>query len=91
MTDNCACTVYELGGSLVTATETCLLRRIDAETLDTYPDKIDLSGLVNIASGRPLTDQNTGDVYNLTGTFLTGLKYHYVIYKKLKTIIIFFY
>merc|ERR1712156_1343743 len=26
MTDNCACNVYKLGGSLVASTETCLLR-----------------------------------------------------------------
>ncbi len=77
MTDNCAANVFQLGGGLVSATETCLLRRIDKDNLDTG-DKIDLSSVVNIASGRPLVDANNGDVYNLAATFLTGLKYHFV-------------
>ena len=84
MTDNCACNVYKLGGSLVASTETCLLRRIDAETLDTN-EKIDLSGMVNIASARALTDPKTKDVFNITGTFLKGLKYHFVKFPASKT------
>ena len=77
MTDNCACNVYKLGGALVASTETCLLRRIDPDTLETG-EKIDISGLVNIASARALTDPVTGDVFNISGTFLTGLKYHFI-------------
>ena len=84
MTDNCACNVYKLGGSLVASTETCLLRRIDAETLDTN-EKIDLSGMVNIASARALTDPKTKEVFNITGTFLKGLKYHFVKFPASKT------
>ena len=77
MTDNCACNVYKIGRSLVASTETCLLRRIDADNLDTH-EKIDISGLVNIASARALTDPLTKEVYNIAGTFLTGLKYHFI-------------
>ena len=77
MTDNCACNIVKVGGGLVTTTETCLLRRIDPETLETG-DLIDLSGLVNITSGRALTDPKTKEVYNISGTFLTGLKYHFI-------------
>ena len=77
MTDNCACNVYELGGGLVTSTETCLLRRLDPETLESSC-KIDLSSMVNIASARALTDPKTKEVFNIAGTFLTGLKYHFV-------------
>ena len=66
MTDNCAANVYKLGGSLVASTETCLLRRIDGDTLDTQ-EKIDMSGLVNIASARALTDPDTKDVFNIAG------------------------
>ena len=77
MTDNCACNVVRLGGGLVTTTETCLLRRIDADTLETH-DLIDLSSMVNISSGRPLTDPVTKEVFNISGTFLTGLKYHFI-------------
>ena len=66
MTDNCAANVYKLGGSLVASTETCLLRRIDGDTLDTQ-EKIDMSGLVNIASARALTDPDTKDVFNVAG------------------------
>lgn len=77
MTDNCACMVLKLGGGLVATTETCLLRRLDPDTLESN-EKIDLSSLVNIASGRQLKDPNTNEVYNLTGSFLTGLKYHFV-------------
>ena len=43
---------------MVASTETCLLRRIDSENLDTN-EKIDLSGMVNIASARALTDPKT--------------------------------
>lgn len=74
MTDNCACSIYKLGGLYVAATETSLLRIIDPLNLTTG-DKIDMSSLVNIASGRPIIDHN-GDVYNISGTFLTGIKYH---------------
>jgi len=77
MTDNCAANVYKLGGSLVASTETCLLRRIDSDTLATQ-EKIDMSGLVNIASARALIDPDTKDVFNIAGTFLTGLKYHFI-------------
>lgn len=77
MTDNCACNVIKLGGGLVTTTETCLMRRIDEETLVTK-EKIDLSSLVNISSGRALKDPITNDVYNVAGSFLTGLKYHFI-------------
>ena len=66
MTDNCAANVYKLGGSLVASTETCLLRRIDGDTLDTQ-EKIDMSGLVNIASARALIDPDTKDVFNIAG------------------------
>ena len=62
MTDNCACNVYKLGGCLVTSTETCLLRRIDGDTLETQ-EKIDLSGVVNISSARALTDPETKVVF----------------------------
>ena len=68
MTDNCAANVYKLGGSLVASTETCLLRRIDGDTLDTQ-EKIDMSGLVNIASARALTDPDTKDVFNIAGKY----------------------
>ena len=77
MTENCACNVYQLGGGLVVSTETCLLRRLDPETLES-PSKIDLSGMVNIACARALTDPKTKEVFNLAGTFLTGLKYHFI-------------
>eukprot|EP00095_Tigriopus_kingsejongensis_P007905 snap_masked-scaffold132_size323655-processed-gene-2.5 protein:Tk07905 transcript:snap_masked-scaffold132_size323655-processed-gene-2.5-mRNA-1 annotation:"-carotene 9 -oxygenase" len=80
MTDNCACSIYQLGGLCVTATETCLLRVVDPQSLSTG-DKIDLSSMVNIASGRPITDHN-GDVYNISGTFLTGIKYHIMKFTK---------
>ena len=66
MTDNCAANVYKLGGSLVASTETCLLRRIDGDTLATQ-EKIDMSGLVNIASARALIDPDTKDVFNIAG------------------------
>ena len=66
MTDNCAANVYKLGGSLVASTETCLLRRIDGDTLVTQ-EKIDMSGLVNIASARALIDPDTKDVFNIAG------------------------
>jgi beta,beta-carotene 9',10'-dioxygenase len=82
MTDNCACNVFKLGGlGLVASTETCLLRRIDGDTLETL-EKIDLSPLVNIASGRALQDPDSGEVYNLAGSFLTGLKYHFVRFNR---------
>ena len=77
MTDNCACNVIEIGGGLACTTETCLMRRLDPDTLES-PELIDLSGLVNIASGRSLTDPQSKMVYNLSGTFLTGLKYHFI-------------
>jgi len=77
MTDNCACNVIEIGGGLACTTETCLMRRLDPDTLES-PELIDLSGLVNIASGRSLTDPKSQMVYNLSGTFLTGLKYHFI-------------
>lgn len=72
--------MYRLGDCTVAATETCLLRVIDPQTLETGP-KIDLSSLVNIASARALTDSN-GDTYNICGSFLTGLKYHFVRFEK---------
>jgi len=76
MTDNCACNVYRVGGLTVASTETCLLRIIDPDTLETG-DKMDLSHIVNIASARALKDDK-GDVYNLAGTFNSGIKYHFV-------------
>ena len=68
MTDNCACNVILIGGGLVCTTETCLMRRLDPDTLESS-SLIDLSSLVNIASGRSLTDPVTKDVYNISGAF----------------------
>jgi len=107
MTDNGACNVYALPtnpATFVAASETSLLRPIDAESLETLPKKIDLSSVVNIASARPsnqkiinllslglksnpwclnqVSDPWTGDLYNLSGTFLTGLKYHFIKFPK---------
>ena len=52
MTDNDACAVYFYGeGSkrrLIAHTETCLLREVNPDTLDSMPDKIDMSSVVNI-------------------------------------------
>jgi hypothetical protein len=56
MTDNGACNVYAFPTNppiYVAATETCLLRQIDPATLETLPNKIDLSSVVNIAGARP--------------------------------------
>ena len=71
MTDNCACNLYELGGGVVTSTETCLLYRVEVETLETG-QKLNLDSLVNIASARALTDPKTKEVFILSATFLTG-------------------
>ena len=78
MTDNCSTSLYRMDGKLVAATETCLLRIVQPETLETGA-KIDLSKLVNIASALPLKDNANGggDLYNLAATFTTGLKYHF--------------
>ena len=40
--------------------------------------QVDMSPVVNILSGRPIRDVWTGDTYNLGGTFMTGLKYHFL-------------
>jgi hypothetical protein len=59
MTDNGACNVFAFPCQppvFVAATETCLLRPILPATLETLPNKIDLSSLVNVAGARPGTD-----------------------------------
>lgn len=78
MTDNCANSIYRYGNLTIATTETCLRRSIDPDTLDTL-DTFDLSGIVHIASGRPLQDHN-GDYYNLCGSFVNGIKYHFLHY-----------
>ena len=84
MTDNCACNLFELGGGVVTSTETCLMYRVDPDTLETC-QKLNLDSLVNIASARALTDPKTKEVYNLAATFLTG-KYFPLIKCILRTV-----
>ena len=51
MTDNCACSFYKIGDLTFASTETCLLRVVNPQTLETG-EKIDLSSLVNISGAR---------------------------------------
>ena len=37
-----------------------------------------MSPVVNILSGRPIKDVWSGDTYNIGGSFMTGLKYHFL-------------
>ena len=71
--------IFQSGSNNLTisSTETCLLRPFNPDTLET-DSKIDLSGLINIFGAIPIKDPKTGFLYNISATFTTGLKYHFV-------------
>ncbi|XP_042228754.1 beta,beta-carotene 9',10'-oxygenase-like [Homarus americanus] len=78
MTDNASNSFVCVQDQVFVSSETCYLRRVDPNTLDTK-EKVDLNKLmsVNFASSHPMTD-STGTTYNLGCSFLSGPKYNIV-------------
>lgn len=78
MTDNASSNIVCVEDQLFVSSETCYIRKIDPNTLDTK-EKVDLGKVmsVNFASSHPMTD-STGTTYNLGCSFLSGPKYNIV-------------
>ncbi|XP_045595941.1 beta,beta-carotene 15,15'-dioxygenase [Procambarus clarkii] len=78
MTDNASNNILCVEDQLFVSSETCYIRKIDPNTLDTR-DKVDLNKVmgVNFASSHPLTD-DSGTTYNMGCSFMSGPKYNIV-------------
>ncbi|XP_063875887.1 beta,beta-carotene 15,15'-dioxygenase-like [Scylla paramamosain] len=70
MSDNCLVNVCQAKDQMFALTETCFLRRVDPESLDTFEKKEDISNYVavNMATAHPHIEPD-GTVYNLGSSF----------------------
>jgi len=78
LTDNDAINIFTLEDAVYVASETNILRRVDAESLATQ-EKVDMTKLVgvNLASSHTYQD-SSGQSYSMGTSLLSGPKYHII-------------
>ncbi|KAL7647120.1 UNVERIFIED_CONTAM: hypothetical protein RMT77_002378 [Armadillidium vulgare] len=76
VTDNAGCNIMRIEDEIFVSSETCYMRRIEQNTLDTK-EKVDMHKIAgtNFASSHVITD-DTGTSYNIGFTIFSGPKYH---------------